>query len=102
MTQNIYKDRVAIQLRVSTMTAMGETATWTPVQKRYARVISLDAKAILSYQKLDSVVSHKVVFRGSISLSLGNNRLIWKDKTLELVEPVQELDNDSVVLVKEV
>lgn len=100
---NILKDRVTIQLRTATQTVTGETVIWTPVETRHARVIPLDAKARAVYQQLQSQVSHKVIFRGSVSLSLGNNRMLWKDKTLEPVEPVQTLDdNTSVVMVKEV
>lgn len=102
MLTNILKDRVQIQVKTTTQTALGETVIWTPVETRYARVIPLDAKARVIYQQLQSQVSHKVIFRGSVSLSLGDNRLLWKDKTLELVEPVQEIGNSSVVMVKEV
>ena len=93
---------MTIQLRVATQTALGETVVWTPVEKRFARVIPLDAKARAVYMQMQSEVSHKVVFRGSVSLSLGNNRLLWGSKTLEPVEPAQELDNSTVVMVKEV
>ncbi len=99
---NMLKDRVTIQLRVATQTATGETVTWTPVEKRHARVVPLDAAARAVYMQLQSQVSHKVIFRGSVSLSLGTNRLLWGSKTLEPVEPVQTLDDKtSVVMVKE-
>lgn len=99
---NVLKDRVTIQLRVATQTATGETVIWTPVETRHARVIPLDAQARAVYQQLQSQVTHKVIFRGSIDISLGNNRLLWGAKTLEPVEPVQEVGNASVVMVKEV
>lgn len=103
MLSNILKDRVQIQLRVAIQTAMGETVIWAPVEVRHARVIPLDARARAVYQQMQSEVTHKVIFRGSVSLSLGNNRLSWGSKTLEPVEPVQVLDNStSVVMVKEV
>ena len=101
MLSNILKDRIQIQLRVAIQTAMGETVTWVPVQTRYARVVPLDAKARAVYQQLHSEVSHKVEFRGTVNISLGNNRMLWKDKTLEPVEPVQEIGNASVVMSKE-
>ena len=91
-----------IQLRVSTQTATGETVTWTPVERRHALVIPLDAAARAVYQQLQSQVSHKVIFGGSVSLSLGDNRLLWGDKTLEPVEPVREIGHTSIVMVKEV
>lgn len=99
---NILRDRVTIRLRTATQTATGETVIMTPVEKRHVRVIPLDAAARAVYMQMQSVVTHKVIFRGSVSLSLGNNDLLWGSKTLELVEPVQVLNNKtSVVMVKE-
>lgn len=99
---NVLKDRVAIQVKTTTAGPLGQTEIWSPVEIRYARVIPLDAKARAVYQQLQSQVSHKVIFRGTVTLSLGNNRLLWGDKTLEPVEPAQEIKNSTVVMVKEV
>lgn len=103
MLANLLKDRVTIQVKTTTQTALGETVVWKPVEKRHALVIPLDAAARAQYQQLQSQVSHKVIFRGSVTLSLGNNRLLWGSKTLFPVEPVQTLeDKTSVVMVEEV
>jgi len=99
---NLLKDRVQIQVKTTTQTALGETIVWKPLETRYARVIPLDAKARAIYQQLQSQVSHKVIFRGSVSLSLGNNRLLWGSKTLEPVEPAQEIEGATIVVVREV
>ncbi len=99
---NILKDRVTIQLRVATRTATGETIIWTPVETRHARVIPLDARARAVYMQMQSFVTHKVIFRESISLSLGNNRILHGSKTYEPVEPTQEIDNSTTVICKEV
>jgi len=100
---NVLKDRVQIQVKTTTQTALGETVVWKPVEKRHARVVPLDATARAVYMQMQSQVTHKVIFRDSVSLSLGNNRLLWGSKTLVPVEPVQTLDNKtSVVMVKEV
>ena len=99
---NALKDRVQIQVKTSTQTALGETEVWKPVESRHARVIPLDAKARAVYMQMQSEVTHKVIFRDSISITLGNNRLLWKDKTLEPVEPTQALNNSTVVMVKEI
>ncbi|MBA7564460.1 hypothetical protein ES708_06123 [subsurface metagenome] len=102
MLSSILKDRVQIQLKVATQTALGEAITWTPVETRFARVIPLDAKARAVYMQMQSEVTHKVVFRGSVSLKLGKNRLLWGSKTLEPVEPVQYTEESAIVMVKEV
>ena len=99
---NILKDRIGIQVKTITPGPLGETVIWKPVEIRNARVIPLDAKAQAIYMQMKSEVSHKVIFRGSVSLSLGNNRLLWGSKTLEPMEPVQVVGNASVVMVKEV
>jgi len=103
MTTNILKDRVTIQEKVPTRLAVGgESVVWKPVETRYARVIPLDARARAVYQQLQSEVSHKVIFRGNVSLSLGNYRLLWGAKTLEPVEPPQIIENSTVIVVKEI
>jgi len=101
MLSSTLKDRVRIQERTTTQTALGETEVWKPVAIRYARVIPLDVKARAIYQQMQSEVTHRVVMRGAVSLNLGVNRLIWRDTTLELVEPPQELNGTTVVMVKE-
>lgn len=98
---NVLTDHIQIQVKTSTMTALGETQVWKPVETRYARVIPLDASARAAYQQLQSQVTHKVIFRGTVSLTLGNNRLLWGSKILEPVEPVQKIDNTTIVIVNE-
>ena len=99
---NMLKDRVSIQVKTTIRTALGQSEVWSPVETRYARVIPLDAKARAVYMQMQSVVSHKVIFRGSVSLSLGANRFLWKDKVLEPAEPAQDIGNATVVACREV
>ena len=99
---NFLTDRVTIQVRTATQTSMGETVVWKPVEKRYARVIPLDAKARAVYQQLQSQVTHKVILRGSVTLNLDNNRLLWGDKTLEPMMPTEVKGNSTVVMVREI
>ncbi len=74
---NILRDRVLIQVKTSTQTALGETEVWRPVESKSARVIPLDAKARAVYMQMKSEVSHKVIFRGSVSLSGFSSSLAW-------------------------
>jgi len=99
---NIFKDRVRIQEKTITQGALGQTVVWKPVETRYARVVLLDASARAIYQQLHSEVSHKVIFRDGVTLSMGNHRILWKDKTLEPIEPPQEVGNEIVIAVREV
>lgn len=98
---NVLRDRVTIQVSVPTRTALGETVVWKRVSTRYARVISLDARVRAVYQQIKSEVSHKVIFRGSVDISFGTNRLLWKGKILEPVEPAQSVGDSTIVVVKE-
>ena len=102
MTLNILKDRVQIQLRVSSQTALGESVIWTPVETRHALVIPLDVEARAVYQQLQSIVTHKIIFNKGISLSLGNNRILHGSKTYEPVEPTQEIDNSTIIMAREI
>jgi len=96
------RDRVAIQVRTITQTALGQIEVWKFVERRFAQVIPLDAKARAIYQQLKSEVSHKVVFRGSVTLNLGSHRILHGSKTYEPVEPPQIIENSTVVVCKEV
>ncbi len=96
------RSRVTIQAKTSVLGALGETVVWTPVEIRNARVIVLDSKARLAYQQLKSEATHKVIFRGSVSLNLGTNRLLWKDKILEPTEPPLEREGSTEIVVKEI
>ncbi len=99
---NALKDRVTIQLRVATQTAMGETVVWVPVETRHARVVPLDAAARAVYMQMQSQVTHKILFNKGVSISLGNNRILHGDNTYEPVEPTQEIANCTTVICKEV
>ena len=99
---NMLKDRVTIQLRVTTQTVLGETVVWTPVSSVYALKISLDARARVVYMQMKSEVTDKFIFRkGTVSLTLGNNRIQHGSKTYEPVEPPQTIGNTIVVITKE-
>ena len=99
---NILRDRVQIQLKTTTATALGQTEVWSPVETRYALVVPVDVKSRAIYQQMNTEITHKVVMRDAVTLKVGLNRLKWGSKTLEPVEVPQILDGDSVVMVKEV
>lgn len=100
---NLLKQRVQIQIRSSTITAIGEAIVWSPSAARYARIVPLKAEARAVYQQMNSVVSHKIIFsKGVVSLSLGNNRILHGSKIYEPVESPQTIGNSMVVMVKEV
>jgi len=102
MLSNLLKNRVQVQERTTTQTATGETEVWKPVQWKYARVVPLDARARAHYQQLQSEVTHKIIFRGSVNISLADNRFLHGAKIYKPVEPPQEINNTTIIMVKEV
>lgn len=97
------RDRVQIQVKETTQTALGETENWTPVTHRFARVIPLDARARAVYMQNQSEVTHKIMFaKGAVTITLGNNRILHGSKTYQPMEPTQDIGNDMVVICKEI
>jgi head-tail adaptor len=97
---NILKDKIQIQVKTTTQTAMGQTVTWKPVQDVYARVIPLSVQTRASYQQLNSKVSYQVVIKGTITLN-SDYRFKWKDKTLTPAEPPKYIKETTVIMVNE-
>lgn len=103
MRNAMLKDRVSIQVKTTTQTSTGETEIWKPVSMRYARVIPLDARTRLAYQQNKSEVTHKIIFsKGTVTLTLGNNRMQHGSKTYEPLEPTADIGDSMVVMVKEI
>ncbi len=101
MLSSILKDRVIIQEGVATRTALGETVVWSSVETRYARVIPLDVRAVASYQQLNTVVTHKILLRGSVTIELGKHRLLHGPKIYEPQSSAKHIDGATEVVVKE-
>ncbi len=101
MISNMFKDKVQIIKKTKTLGATGESITYSPVETRWGRVIPLDAKTRLDYQQFNSIVTHNVVFRNSVSLTMGDYEFRWKDKTLTPVEPPMSFVDGYVVACKE-
>jgi len=101
MRTNLFKDRIIIQAKTSTQTAMGETVAWTQVQTRFGRVVPVDAKARLQFQQLNSEVTHKIIMEGGVSLELATSRFMHGGHTYKPIGPSMALDNNTVIMVKE-
>ena len=101
MLSNILRDRVQIQIKDTIQGPLGETVVWTPVEKRYARVIPLDVKTVASYQQLNTVVTHKILLRGSVTIELGNYRLLHGSKTYEPASSAKHFEGVTEIIVKE-
>ena len=95
-------DVVLIEERTVTLSAVGETVTWSPAgTKRHCEIIPVSASARAAYQQLNSVVTHTVRFNGKATVRLGDHRFIWGSKTLKPSQPPEIINGNTVVLVSE-
>jgi len=96
------KDVVLIEERTVTLSAVGETVTWSPSgTKRHCEIVPVSASARLAYQQMNSVVTHKVRFNGKATIRLGDHRFVWGSKTLVPSQPPEIINGKTVVLVSE-
>ena len=102
MLTNLLKERGLLIQRVSSQGALGQTVTYIPVQWKFCQVKLLSAQARLQYQQLKSNATHEVLFRGDVTVSLGNYRIKWGSKTLEPVDPSRLIDGNTIVPAKEI
>lgn len=102
MLAGILKQKVKLQEKTVVQGALGQTVVWKPVQDLHARVIPLDVRAVAQYMQMDTVVSHKIILRGTIEINLGTHRLLHRDKTYEPSQSAKHYDNVTEVVVKEV
>lgn len=102
MLSNLLKDRVLLIQKTITQGALGQTITYKPVQWKYAQVKLLNAQARVQYQQLNSVVTHEIILRGDVTVSLGEYRIKHGSETYEPVGPVHLIDGNTIVAVKEI
>lgn len=102
MIPNLLKDRVQIQLKTTSQTALGQTVYWIPQETCHALVRLLDAKARVVYQQLRSEVTHEVVLGKNKTLTLGKHRIKSGAQTLEPVRPPEYRDDLTIIACKEV
>lgn len=99
---NTLRSKIQIQEKVITQGALGETVVWKPVQTIYGRRVPLSLNTVAQYQQLDTVVTDKFIFRGSVAIDLGKHRLLHGSKTYEPQSTSQELDGYTVIIVRKV
>lgn len=102
MRANLFKDRIQVQQRTVAEGAMGNTITWKPVQNRHGRVIPLSAQARAQYQQIGTTVTHKIIFEKGITLNLADYRFKCLSKTYQPTEPPITLEDNTVIVVKEI
>ena len=102
MSSNLYSDIVHIQQRSTTITATGETVYWKPVETRHARVIPASERTIERYQQNDVEVTHRILMRDSVTVTVGDYRFKHGNKTYEPVAPARDVNTRTEILVREI
>lgn len=102
MIANTLKSKIQLQEKNISQGALGQTITWKPVQNLYGRRIPLDVRAIDQYQQLNTVVTDKYIFRGTVEINIGQHRLVHGARTFEPQSSAKHFDGVTEVVVKEV
>lgn len=88
------RERVTIQTATSASNALGETTlSWTDVTTVWASVNGVSASEALQYGQQSVTVTHRVRMR-YVSTLTSQNRLIWRNKVLNIIS-LLEYDNRS-------
>jgi hypothetical protein len=96
---NISKVKVQLQIKTAVQSALGQSVTWKPVSDYWCRIIPVDVKTIAAYQALDTVVTHRIVFDGTITISLGIHRIVKGTTVYTPATTAQHLGESTVVMV---
>lgn len=101
MNPGQFTDRVGLEVKTTTPGPTGSGGSWASLGTKWARVIPLSAEARVLYGSLQGVVTHKLVFPGSVVIALGQHRINWHGRTLYPAAPAQQFGASTVVVLKE-
>lgn len=102
MNTNILKGKCRIYTKSTTTGALGNTETWTAGDYYWTRRIPVDVQTKTAYQQLNTVVTDKFLFDGTLELSLGQHRVYYGGKYYEMAESAMHHGGQTTVLVSEV
>ncbi len=97
---NVFKDKVYLEVKTETQSALGQTEVWKPVQSLYARVVPISNQTKLQYQQLKSNVTHQIIMGGIVTVN-SNYRFRWLNKILTPIEPPKYINNMTTIMVSE-
>ena len=102
MLASILRHRMEIQQKTTTLGPLGSTESWDTISTLWARKIPLSVTTIAAYQQMDTVVSHKILLRGTVELNLSEHRIVHGSKTYALTVAAKHYDGVTEVIVSEV
>jgi len=88
-----FTERVTIQRRTATQSATGDVEAWEDVETRWAVVAPMSSRMRFEYAQRDSIVTHRVVLREAVELTLGEHRFKWRGRVLVPAEPPEPIAN---------
>ena len=101
MLASTLRSKVKLQEKTVTQGALGQAVVWKPIHEYHARVIPLDVRAIAQYMQLNTVVTHKIILRGTVSIDLGSHRLLHRGKAYEPQQSALHVDGHTEIVVRE-
>lgn len=98
MLTNAMKAKALVEVKTSTRTSLGETASWDEVGSYWCRRVPVDVATKTAYQQQNTVVTDKFVFEGKVDLKYNINRLTYEGDLYNLIESAQFLEGSTIVL----
>jgi len=86
-------DRIRVQERITETTATGVKRFWRDKEVRWGRMVLIGLDGRAKYEQVGYTnVSHNLILRGSLDLSLSKIRFIWRNRIYEPIEPAGDPD----------
>ena len=102
MLASMLRSKVKLQEKTIIQGPLGQVVTWKPIHEYYARVMPLDIRTLAQFMQLNTVASYEVLMRKGVTITLGNHRILWGNKTLEPTATQRERDGVLVIPCKEI
>jgi len=95
------RHRVGVQTRTLTQTSLGTTESLSAEVVRWAAVNPLPPRVRMKYAQREVDATHELVFRGSVTVTVGETRFRWKGRYLVPAEPAMVHDGRTTVIARE-
>jgi head-tail adaptor len=94
--------RLTLQVKAKTVSAMGTTSEWTDQGTHWGQITPLDARARLIGSARQGEATHAAIFRREVVLEYGVHRIRWGARLFEPLAPRERYQGATVIECKEV
>ena len=95
MFTGLFRHRITIQKATKTQTYKGSEVVWADLETRWGRVVNLSPAERIQYQQIGMEnITHKIVFKGDVTLELKDKRFVYNTNTYEMM--TSKVDPDEV------